>query len=85
LSLRSEPVTSGTTIARQRAKPGTEEMFPSKVTHVHSPRLFGLDFLRALAIGAVVVAHGFAFLVPHLPWWCGFLGHNGFYGVYSLL
>jgi len=45
-------------------------MFPSKVTHVHSPRLFGLDFLRALAIGAVVVAHRF-----------GFLGHSGFYGV----
>ena len=56
-------------------------MFPSKVTHVHSPRLFGLDFLRALAIGAVVVSHGFAFLMPHLPWWCGFLGHSGFYGV----
>jgi peptidoglycan/LPS O-acetylase OafA/YrhL len=36
-------------------------MFPSKVTHVHSPRLFGLDFLRALAIAAVVVSHGFAF------------------------
>ena len=44
-------MTSGTIIARQRAKPGTEEMFPVKVTHVHSPRLFGLDFLRALAIG----------------------------------
>jgi len=79
LSLRSEPVTSGTIIARQRAKPGTEEMFPLKVTHVHSPRLFGLDFLRALAIGAVIVSDGFAFLMPHLPWWCGFLGHSGFY------
>ena len=56
-------------------------MFPSRVTHVHSPRLFGLDFLRALAIGAVVVSHGFSFLMPHLPWWCGFLGHSGFYGV----
>jgi len=56
-------------------------MFPSKVTHVHSPRLFGLDFLRALAIGAVVVSHGLAFLMPHLPWWCGFIGHSGFYGV----
>ena len=74
-------MTSGTTIARQRAKPGPEEMFPSKITHVHSPRLFGLDFLRALAIAAVVVAHGFGFLMPHLPWWCGFLGHSGFYGV----
>jgi peptidoglycan/LPS O-acetylase OafA/YrhL len=29
----------------------------------------------------VVVAHGFNFLMPHLPWWCGFLGHSGFYGV----
>jgi len=76
LSLRSEPVTSGTTIARQTAKPGTEEMFPSKITHVHSPVYFGLDFLRALAIAAVVVARGFGFLMPHLPWWCGFLGRS---------
>jgi len=60
-------MTSGTTIARQRAKPGTEEMFPSKITHVHSPRLFGLDFLRAVAIAAVVVAPGFGFLMPHVP------------------
>lgn len=81
LRLRSDPVTSGTIIARQKAKAGTEEMFPSRVTHVHSPRVFGLDFLRALAIGAVVVAHGFGFLMRHLPWWCGFIGHSGFYGV----
>jgi peptidoglycan/LPS O-acetylase OafA/YrhL len=74
-------MTSGTITARPKARGGTEEMFPSRVTHVHSPRVFGLDFLRALAIGAVVVAHGFSFLMPHLPWWCGFIGHSGFYGV----
>jgi peptidoglycan/LPS O-acetylase OafA/YrhL len=74
-------MTSGTITARPKARGGTEEMFPSRVTHVHSPPVFGLDFLRALAIGAVVVAHGFSFLMPHLPWWYGFLGHSGFYGV----
>jgi len=35
-------MTSGTIIAPEKAKPGTEEMFPLKITHVHSPRLFGL-------------------------------------------
>src|SRR5205823_2208717 len=39
-------------------------------------RLFGLDFLRALAIAAVVMARGFGFLMPHLPWWCGFLDRS---------
>src|SRR5439155_22302542 len=79
--LRSEPMTSGTIIARQKARAGTEEMFPSRVTHAHSPRLFGLDFLRALAIAGVVVAHGFGFMMGHLPWWFGLIGHCGFYGV----
>ena len=74
-------MTSGTITARQKARAGTEEMFPSRVTHVHSPRVFGLDFLRALAIAGVVAAHGFGFMMGHLPWWCGLIGHCGFYGV----
>lgn len=56
-------------------------MFPSTITHAHSPRVFGLDFLRALAITGVVIAHGFGFVMGHLPWWCGLIGHCGFYGV----
>ena len=74
-------MTSGIISARQKARGGTEEMFPSRVTHIHSPRVFGLDFLRALAIAGVVVAHGFGFMMGHLPWWCGLIGHYGFYGV----
>jgi peptidoglycan/LPS O-acetylase OafA/YrhL len=74
-------MTSGTIVAQAKAKTGGEEMFPSTITHVHSPRVFGLDFLRALAITGVVIAHGFGFLMRHLPWWCGLIGHCGFYGV----
>jgi peptidoglycan/LPS O-acetylase OafA/YrhL len=74
-------MTSGIISARQKARAGTEEMFPSRVTHVHSPRVFGLDFLRALAIAGVIAAHGFGFMMGHLPWWCGLIGHCGFYGV----
>jgi hypothetical protein len=60
-------MTSGTIIARQRAKPGTEEMFPLKVTHIHSPRLFGLDFLCALAIGiSALLYHYYESRCPHL-------------------
>ncbi|MEP6956537.1 MAG: acyltransferase [Chthoniobacterales bacterium] len=44
-------------------------------------RIFGLDFLRALAITAVVVAHASVVLYPHLPPWYGLIGHGGFYGV----
>ena len=44
-------------------------------------RVFGLDFLRAMAIAGVVLAHGFGFLYPQMPAWFGLLGHGGFYGV----
>jgi len=58
-----------------------EDHFPSEVTYAHSPRVFGLDFLRALAILFVLVAHGTGLLMPFVPWWFGFFGHGGFYGV----
>jgi Acyltransferase family len=58
-----------------------EDHFPSKVTYTHSPRVFGLDFLRALAILFVLVAHGTGLLMPFVPWWFAFFGHGGFYGV----
>ncbi|PYI75255.1 MAG: hypothetical protein DMF04_10775 [Verrucomicrobia bacterium] len=74
-------MTSGTIIAQPKVKARTEEMFPSTITHAHSPRVFGLDLLRALAITGVVIAHGFGFIMGHLPWWCGLIGHCGFYGV----
>ena len=45
------------------------------------PRVFGLDFLRALAITGVVFSHGFVVLYPHAVVWLGFFGHGGFYGV----
>lgn len=44
-------------------------------------RVFGLDFLRALAITMVVVAHGSAIIYAHMPQWYGLVGHGGFYGV----
>ena len=44
-------------------------------------RVFGLDFLRALAISGVLCAHSFSLLYTHLPVWFGLLGHLGFYGV----
>lgn len=56
-------------------------MFPSRVTERLSARVFGLDLLRATAVGMVLIAHGFAFLMFHLPWWCAALGHFGYYGV----
>jgi peptidoglycan/LPS O-acetylase OafA/YrhL len=40
-----------------------------------------LDFLRALAIFFVLVAHGTGLLLPFVPWWFGFFSHGGFYGV----
>ncbi len=59
----------------------SSENFPSQIKQTHSPRVFGLDVLRASAITAVYIAHGFGMLMPHLPWWSGFIGHFGFYGV----
>jgi peptidoglycan/LPS O-acetylase OafA/YrhL len=44
-------------------------------------RVFGLDALRAAAILAVVLAHSFVVLYPHLGDALGFFGHGGFYGV----
>ena len=44
-------------------------------------RVFGLDFLRALAILSVIGAHGFVVLYAHMPAWFGLFGHGGFYGV----
>jgi peptidoglycan/LPS O-acetylase OafA/YrhL len=50
--------------------------------HAGSPRrVFGLDFLRALAIAAVVIAHASVVVYRHLPDWYGLIGHGGFYGV----
>ncbi|MEO8439436.1 MAG: acyltransferase [Spartobacteria bacterium] len=46
-----------------------------------SSRVFGLDFLRALAIAGVLFAHGFGLLYPQMPAWFGLFGHGGFYGV----
>jgi len=43
--------------------------------------VFGLDYLRALAIFGVLFAHGFGLLYPQMPAWFGLLGHGGFYGV----
>lgn len=43
--------------------------------------MFGLDFLRAAAILAVLGAHASVVLYPHLPVWFGLVGHGGFYGV----
>src|ERR1035438_3193314 len=43
-------------------------------------RRVGLDLLRSLAIGGVVVSHGMQFLYAHVP--LGFwLGHLGSFGV----
>jgi peptidoglycan/LPS O-acetylase OafA/YrhL len=44
-------------------------------------RVFGLDALRAAAVFAVVLAHSFGVLYPHLGAALGFFGHGGFYGV----
>ena len=53
------------------------------------PRIIGLDVLRALAIGGVVLSHGLVFLYPHVPalelggarLGLYHLGHSGYYGV----
>ncbi|MBV9009972.1 MAG: acyltransferase [Verrucomicrobia bacterium] len=65
--------------SNQAAESG--DKFPAQVNQQRSPRVFGLDLLRATAITLVYIAHGFGVLMPHLPWWAGFLGHFGFYGV----
>ena len=59
----------------------SDEKFPSEITHAHSPRVFGLDLLRAIAILSVVVAHYSVVIYDHMPWWYGLIGHGGFYGV----
>lgn len=64
------------TLPRQKG-----DYFPSEVTYAHSPRVFGLDFLRAAAILFVLVAHGTDLLMPFAPWWFAYFGHGGFYGV----
>ena len=46
-----------------------------------TPRVFGLDLLRAAAIMMVICAHGFVVLYPHLVGVLGIFGHGGFYGV----
>ncbi len=57
------------------------DSFPREIVPLHSSRVFGLDLLRALAIAFVFIVHGLGPLKSHLPWWAGFLGHGGFYGV----
>jgi peptidoglycan/LPS O-acetylase OafA/YrhL len=44
-------------------------------------RVFGLDCLRALAIAAVVLAHGSTVIYRQMPSWYSLIGHGGFYGV----
>jgi peptidoglycan/LPS O-acetylase OafA/YrhL len=56
------------------------EKFPTSIPRSHSPRVFGLDLLRTLAILGVVFAHGFVVLYDQMPW-LGVFGHAGFYGV----
>jgi peptidoglycan/LPS O-acetylase OafA/YrhL len=51
------------------------------MTRRETSRVFGLDFLRALAISGVLFAHGFGLLYPQMPAWFGLFGHGGFYGV----
>ena len=50
------------------------------VAPTHTPRIFGLDALRAAAILSVTFAHFFAVLYPHV-FWLGLFGHGGYYGV----
>jgi peptidoglycan/LPS O-acetylase OafA/YrhL len=52
-----------------------------RITGSAHRRVFGLDALRAAAILAVVFAHAFVALYPHLGGVLGFFGHGGFYGV----
>jgi peptidoglycan/LPS O-acetylase OafA/YrhL len=59
----------------------SEDKFPSHLDKTHSPRVFGLDLLRALAIAGVVGAHASSLIIPHLPWWFNIVSHGGFYGV----
>jgi peptidoglycan/LPS O-acetylase OafA/YrhL len=56
------------------------EKFPTVVNRAHSPRVFGLDLLRAIAILGVLFAHYFVILYDHVPA-LRVLGHSGFYGV----
>jgi len=59
----------------------SDDKFPSRLDRTHSPRVFGLDLLRAIAILSVVFAHFSGVLSPHIPWWFDLLHHGGFYGV----
>ena len=59
----------------------SQDKFPSHLDKTHSPRVFGLDLLRALAITGVVGAHASSLVIPHLPWWFNIISHGGFYGV----
>ena len=54
--------------------------FPTVVSRTHSPRVFGLDLLRSIAILGVLFAHYFVVLYGHVPA-LRVLGHGGFYGV----
>jgi peptidoglycan/LPS O-acetylase OafA/YrhL len=56
------------------------EKFPTSIPRSHSPRVFGLDLLRTVAILGVVFSHGFVVLYDKMPWLAVF-GHAGFYGV----
>ena len=72
-----------TLISRQGLTPKDApsfENFPTNVTRSQSPRVFGLDLLRAIAILGVLFAHYFVVLYDHVPA-LGVLGHGGFYGV----
>jgi len=51
-------------------------MYESTVRH----RRIGLDLLRSLAIGGVLLSHGMQFLYAHVSWG-GWLGHLGSFGV----
>jgi hypothetical protein len=60
---------------------GVEDHFQAKSLTRIPPRVCRLDFLRALAIFFVLVAHGTGLLMLFVPWWFGFFSHGGFYGV----
>jgi len=53
------------TSARTRV---SQDKFPSHLDKTHSPRVFGLDLLRALAIAGVVGADASRLIIPYLPW-----------------
>jgi peptidoglycan/LPS O-acetylase OafA/YrhL len=60
------------------SKPRAADRFPVAVDSSIAGRVFGLDFLRMLAISGVFVVHVLAVMMPHLPWWFAFLGGGGF-------